>query len=193
MNQSARRAPNCPRHVLLSDLTTAQRDALRRAQLLALDVDGTLTDGRVVYVGETEQQSFCVRDGQGLVWLRRAGVKLAWISGRGCEATERRARELGVEYVHLRCKDKTAALESVQAELGIGPHETLAMGDDLPDLALASRASFLATPADGLAELRRRADLVTAAHAGHGAVRELCELCLAAKGLWDGLIDDAAR
>lgn len=179
--------------MLLSDLTTAQRDALARAQLLALDVDGTLTDGRVVYVGETELQSFCVRDGQGLVWLRRAGVKLAWISGRGCEATERRARELGVEFVHLRCKDKTAALAGVQAELGIGPSETLAMGDDLPDLALAKGASFLATPADGQAELRARADLVTSAPAGQGAVRELCELCLAAKGLWEDLIDSAAR
>jgi 3-deoxy-D-manno-octulosonate 8-phosphate phosphatase (KDO 8-P phosphatase) len=193
VNPSARRAPNCPRHVLFSELTTAQRDALARAQLLALDVDGTLTDGRVVYVGENELQSFCVRDGQGLVWLRRAGVKLAWISGRGCVATERRARELGVEFLHLRCKDKTQALAAAQTELGIGPDQTLAMGDDLPDLALAKGACFLATPADGQAELRRRADLVTAAPSGQGAVRELCELCLMAKGLWEDLVDDAAR
>lgn len=179
--------------VPLTDLTDAQRDALARARLLVLDVDGTLTDGRVVYVGEEEAQSFCVRDGQGLVWLRKAGVALAWISGRGCAATERRARDLGVEFVHLRCKDKTAALAEVQAHLRIGPAETLAMGDDLPDLALAKGASFFATPADGRGELRERADFVAQVRGGEGAVRELCELCLAAKGRWDELVEAATR
>ena len=65
------------------------RERLDRIKLFALDVDGTLTDGRIVYAGDQELQTFDVRDGQGLVWLRRAGVKLAWISGRGCDATRR--------------------------------------------------------------------------------------------------------
>ena len=73
------------------------RAALARARLLALDVDGVLTDGRVVYAGEMELQAFDVQDGQGLVWLRRAGVHVAWITGRGSPATEKRARELGVD------------------------------------------------------------------------------------------------
>ena len=79
---------------------------LSQVRLFALDVDGTLTDGGVVYLGGEELQRFCVRDGQGLVWLRRAGVELAWISGRGCEATRRRAEELGVQHLVLRCGDK---------------------------------------------------------------------------------------
>ncbi len=177
----------------LKDFNSDQRAALARARLLVLDVDGTLTDGRVVYVGEQEVQSFCVRDGQGLVWLRKAGVALAWISGRGCAATERRAQDLGVEFVRLRCRDKTAALTELQAQLGISAVETLAMGDDLPDLALARGASFFATPADGRRELRERADLVTEVRGGEGAVRELCELCLVAKGRWDELLEPAIR
>lgn len=171
----------------LRDLSDAQRAALADARLLALDVDGTLTDGRVVYVGEEELQAFCVRDGQGLAWLRKAGVELAWITGRGCAATERRARELGVRFVHTRCKDKAQTLLAAQAELGVDATSTLAMGDDLPDLALARGASFFATPSDGRIELRERADLVTSARGGEGAVRELCELVLRAKGRWEEL------
>lgn len=172
-------------------LSAEAAERLARIELFALDVDGTLTDGRVVYVGAEESQAFCVRDGQGLVWLRRAGVMLAWISGRGCEPTQRRAEELAVDLVELRCEDKRATLARIQGRLGIGPDQTLAMGDDLPDLALAAGATFFAAPADARAEVRARADYVTAAPAGAGAVREVCELCLRAKGAW-GAIEDAA-
>ncbi len=175
------------------DLDDRELARLAAAKLLVLDVDGTLTDGRVVYVGDEESQAFCVRDGQGLVWLKRAGVKLAWISGRGSRPTERRAEELEIDFVRLRCSDKTAALKEVQAELGVTPEETIAMGDDLPDLALASGSSFFAAPADARKEVRERADLVVGAIGGNGAVRELCEHCLRAKGLWQGLVETAYR
>lgn len=161
------------------------RARLAGVRLLALDVDGVLTDGRVTYVGEHESQSFWVQDGQGLVWLRKAGVRLAWISGRGCEATERRARELGVDELHLRSGPKDQVLGEVQARLGVAPAETAAMGDDLPDLGLAERAGFFAAPANARSEVRARADLVTRASGGAGAVRELVEHILRAQGRWD--------
>jgi 3-deoxy-D-manno-octulosonate 8-phosphate phosphatase (KDO 8-P phosphatase) len=177
-----------------SDSTLSDELARRlgRVTLFVLDVDGTLTDGQVVYMGNQESQAFSVHDGQGLVWMRRAGVKLAWISGRGCSATARRAEELSVDFVELRCKDKRAALAAIQAELGIGPDETLAMGDDLPDLALARGATFFAAPADAREEVRDRADHVTASRAGAGAVREVCELCLRAKNAWRAIEEAAA-
>jgi 3-deoxy-D-manno-octulosonate 8-phosphate phosphatase (KDO 8-P phosphatase) len=175
------------------DLDEKQRAHLAAAKLLVLDVDGTLTDGRVVYIGGEESQAFCVRDGQGLVWLHRAGVKLAWISGRGSEPTRRRAEELGIDHVSLRCRDKTAALQRAQAELGVGPAETIAMGDDLPDLALAAGSAFFAAPRDARREVRERADLVVNAVGGSGAVRELCEACLRAKDLWQGIVGAADR
>jgi 3-deoxy-D-manno-octulosonate 8-phosphate phosphatase (KDO 8-P phosphatase) len=156
--------------------------ALARARLLALDVDGTLTDGRVVYLGDQELVVFDVHDGQGLVWLRRAGIALAWISGRGSPAVERRASELGVAEVHLRVKDKERVLADVQRRLGIGKDETVAMGDDLADLALAERAGLLVAPSNARPEVRARAALVTRASGGRGAVRELAERLLAAQG-----------
>ena len=170
-----------------SDATTEA--VLARAKLLALDVDGTLTDGRVVYCGEQELQSFCVRDGQGLAWLRDAGVHLVWITGRGCKPTERRASELGVVELHQRAGPKADVLASVQERLSIEPADTIAMGDDLPDLGLAQRAALFACPSDAASEVRERADWVASALAGNGAVRELAEAILRAQGLWKPLLE----
>ena len=166
---------------------------LARARLLVLDVDGTLTDGGVRYVGDEELVRFDVRDGQGLVWLREAGVEVAWITGRGCKATETRAAELGVRELHLRTDAKAATLERVQRRLEVTPEETVAMGDDLSDLAFATRAALLAAPGDAHATVRERAGLVTRAHGGRGAVRELCDALLAAKDLLRARVDRSVR
>lgn len=173
----------------MAEIAREIRECLARARLLALDVDGTLTPGRVVYAGGVEVQSFCVHDGQGLVWLRRAGVVLAWISGRGCDATRRRAAELGVDELHLKVRSKSAVLQEIQRRLGIAAAETVAMGDDLPDLALAAGSGVFACPADARPEVRERADLVTAARAGEGAARELAEALLRARDQWDGTLE----
>ncbi len=162
---------------------------LAPARLVALDVDGVLTDGRVVYQGEQELQAFDVRDGLGIQLLAREGLTVAWISGRGCVATRRRAAELGVRELHLETKSKGAALEELQRRMGISVRETVAMGDDLPDLELAARSGAFAVPADAHPEGRRRAHLVCAAAGGRGAVRELAEAILRARGSWQGLVD----
>jgi len=158
-------------------------ERLRRARLLALDVDGTLTDGRIVYDDQGgELQSFCVQDGHGLVMVRKAGVQLAWITGRGCAATERRARELQVVELVCRSGPKGAVLSALQERLGIEPDATVAMGDDVTDLELALHAGFFAAPATARPEVRERADYVCAARAGDGAVRELTDHLLRALG-----------
>lgn len=173
------------------ELDARRTRILAGVRLLALDVDGTLTDGRVVYAeGDDEVrevQAFHVHDGQGLTWLARAGVAVVWISGRGSEATRRRASELGVAELHLGVADKGAVLADVQARLGLTPEHTAAMGDDLGDLALKQRAAFFAAPADARAEVRAVADLITAAGGGRGAVRELVEAILCARGRWPGI------
>ena len=163
---------------------------LSRIRLVALDVDGVLTDGRVVYVGEEELQSFDVQDGFALSRLRKAGLAVAWITGRGCRATERRAAELGVDELHVKAGPKDVILAELQVRLDIPPEATLAMGDDLPDLRMARCAGLLAAPANARPEVRERADLVTAAAGGRGAVRELCERLLAARGDWDPMVTD---
>jgi 3-deoxy-D-manno-octulosonate 8-phosphate phosphatase (KDO 8-P phosphatase) len=177
----------------VKDIDPDVRRALAATRLLALDVDGTLTDGSVVYLGEAaggveEEQRFCARDGQGLAWLRAAGVRLAWITGRGCAATEARAAELGVDVLRRLAGRKDEILAEIQKELGIPAAATVAMGDDLPDLALARHAHVFCCPADAAPEVRVRADHVTAARGGHGAVRELCEAILRARGEWDALV-----
>ena len=166
-------------------------ERLARARLVALDVDGVLTDGRVTLAGEVEVQSFDVHDGQGLVWLRRAGVQVAWITGRGCESTARRASELGIEELHMRSGPKAEVLARVQAEHKIDPADTVAMGDDLPDFGLAERASVFVAPANARAEVRARADFTTTCRGGRGAVRELVEAILSAQGRWASIVDPA--
>ena len=178
-----------PRHPAAGALERA----LAEARLLVLDVDGTLTDGRVAYLGDEELCTFDVHDGQGLVWLREAGLELAWISGRGSRAVERRARELGVRELHLRVGDKARVLAELQTRLDLAPAHTVAMGDDLADVALLARAALLVAPANARPEVRARAGLVTSAAGGAGAVRELAERLLAARGLWQARLERLAR
>lgn len=174
-------------------MTDPQLELLRRAKLLALDVDGTLTDGGLVYGGERESARFDVRDGLALEWLAREGVAIAWITGRSGAYAGLRAAQLGIRELHLGVSDKTAVLAEVQTRLGIAPADTIAMGDDLPDLALARRAALFAAPADARPEVRERAQLVTAAKGGAGAVRELVEELLRARGAWQRLIEHYSR
>lgn len=166
-------------------------ERLAAISLAVFDVDGTLTDGGVTYGEGLELQRFDVRDGQGLVWLRKAGVSLAWISGRGCDATRRRAEELGVAELHLRAGPKGRILEAVQERLGVGPEGTLAMGDDAPDLALFARAAVAVCPADAVACVREAADWVTTGAGGAGAAREVAERVLEAQGVLERWIAEA--
>lgn len=158
----------------------AQR--LARVRLLALDVDGVLTDGRLHYLGEQELVSFSAYDGLGMRWLLEAGLRITWITGRGCKATAARAAELGIDELHMRVRDKESVLREVQERLGIGVEATAALGDDLPDLALAERAALFAAPANAVPRVKEHAALVLEQRGGEGAVRELAERILAAQG-----------
>lgn len=170
--------------------------ALAAVKLVALDVDGVLTDGRIVYGPggvDDEQMTFHVRDGIGLRWLADAGIAIAWITGRGCAATRSRAKELGITRLIERAGPKGEVLSRVQRELGVSRDATLAMGDDLPDLSMRGACALFVAPADAVEEVRARADLVLRAGGGRGAVRELCEAVLRAQGRWDAIVDAAAR
>ncbi|HRV79813.1 MAG TPA: HAD hydrolase family protein [Planctomycetota bacterium] len=169
-------------------------DHLARMELLVLDIDGTLTDGQVVYSVEGDVQRYSVHDGQGLVWVTRiGGMKQAWISGRAGSPARRRAKELGVDCLRLGVSGKAQVLQSVQQELGIAPDRTLAMGDDLPDLGLAAHSGLFIAPKNARSEVRQRAHFVTRKRGGHGAVREVCEWLLYAKGHWSGIVEDLVR
>jgi 3-deoxy-D-manno-octulosonate 8-phosphate phosphatase (KDO 8-P phosphatase) len=153
-----------------------------RIRLLVLDVDGVLTDGRlhISATGE-EVKVFHVRDGSGLVALQRAGVTVAIISGRASAAVTRRASELGIAHVRQGISDKGAALDALCAELGLAQEEVACVGDDTPDLPMFDRAGIAVAVADAHPAAAARAHWVTQARGGRGAVRELCDLLLAAR------------
>lgn len=160
-----------------------------RARLLALDVDGTLTDGRILFSVAGDTLAFDVRDGLAIEWLAAAGVTVAWISGRASNATLERAKKLHVPEIFVGVADKRACLGELQQRRGIAIADTLAMGDDLPDLALAARAAALIVPSDARPEVLAAAHWVTQAGGGRGAVRELAERMLRARGAWPGVLE----
>lgn len=167
-------------------LAGAARGALERAgdvRLLAMDVDGTLTDGSLLIGADAEMaKAFSVRDGFGLTLLAKAGIELAIITGRHSAIVERRAAELGIRRVHQAVKDKLATLQQICRQTGIGLAQTAFIGDDWPDLPAMSACGLAAAPADAVEEVRLAAHWVATARAGGGAVRELAMFILDAQG-----------
>jgi 3-deoxy-D-manno-octulosonate 8-phosphate phosphatase (KDO 8-P phosphatase) len=163
-------------------------ERLRPVRLLVLDVDGTLTDNVVEVSEHGESLRFCVADGLAIKELQKAGVEVAWISGRGSPATAARAGDLGVRLLRLKTLAKGEAALEIARGLRVAVHETAGMGDDLPDLSLRAACGFLAAPANARPEVAARADHVTRAAGGAGAVRELAELILRAQGRWAAIV-----
>lgn len=170
----------------MADDLTARLQPLR---LMAFDVDGILTDGRLYFSDDGgEFKSFHTLDGQGMKMLRDAGIKLALITSRRSALVERRARDLGVHYCYQGVEAKRDTLDEILGELKLQPAQAGYMGDDLLDLGALGRAGFAATVPAAPATVRSRCHYVTSAPGGGGAVREVCELILGAQGLLDGLV-----
>lgn len=152
-------------------------------RLVAFDIDGVFTDGRFYLSDDgVETKAFHTQDGFGVRLLLNAGVAVAVISGRSSCAVTRRMDELGVAHVVLGCKDKVAALDSIAAELGIGPNDCAYVGDDIPDLPLLNHVGFSFAVANAVTAVREACDYTTDLSGGFGAVREVCELIVAAQG-----------
>ena len=172
------------------------RSKARNIKMLLLDVDGVLTDGTFVPAASgdgSEPKRFHSRDGVGLVLARKAGLKLGLISGRRSTNVAARAEELEMDFVRLGVSDKLAALDEALAQESCELSELAYMGDDLPDLAILTRAGLSATVEDAPLEVRSRVDYVTRARGGYGAVRELVELILSSQGKLDDLIRSYLR
>ena len=159
---------------------------LRRIRLLVLDIDGTLTDGRLYYGRDGEAlKVFDVRDGHGLRLLQLcAKVKLAVLTGRRADLSRARCAELGVEHIVERSRAKGEGLRQICAALSVPLEETCFMGDDVNDLPALRLCALPACPADAAPEVRRECLFVAEAAGGRGAVRALCELILSATVGW---------
>lgn len=158
-------------------------DKLERIRLIAFDVDGVFTDGRFYLSDDgVETKAFHTQDGYGVRRLLDAGVAAAVISGRRSGAVEKRMAELGVPHVILGCKDKVAAMDELAAELGLPLDACAFVGDDLPDMPLLERVGFSVAVANAVPALQDYCDYVTRKRGGSGAVREICDLLVAATG-----------
>ena len=161
---------------------TATANRLAGIRLAAFDIDGVFTDGRL-YLSDDglESTAFHTQDGFGMRRLLDAGVEVAVISGRKSGAVERRMEELGVRHVVQGCRDKVGALDRLAAELGVTAADCAYAGDDEPDLPLLRHVGYSIAVANAVQTVREACDYTTRARGGFGAVREVCELILAAR------------
>lgn len=161
----------------------------RAIELILSDVDGVLTNGGIIYDNQgIELKQFHVRDGLGIKLWRRAGLEFGIITGRNSHIVRLRAQELGVALIRQGVEDKWRATQQVMEELRLEPSQVAYIGDDLPDLAVIQRVGWGVAVADAVPELKRAAAQITTVGGGCGAVREVVEGLLKARGMWDGLI-----
>jgi 3-deoxy-D-manno-octulosonate 8-phosphate phosphatase (KDO 8-P phosphatase) len=163
-------------------------ERLQRIKLLILDVDGVMTDGRIIFDSNgVESKFFNVKDGHGIKMLQRGGIEVGIISGRESQVVTNRAAELGISLVYQKSLDKLTPYNRILADTGLTEEETGFIGDDLIDIPVLKRVGFAAAPADAVAEVLPHVHYVATQGGGWGAVREVCDMILKAQGKWGEL------
>lgn len=181
INKKARRPQSAP----------AIRAIAKNIKMLILDVDGVLTDGGIILDNEgNEYKSFHVRDGHGIKMLIRSGINVAIITGRHSKVVDRRAHELGITEVFQKCHDKRVAYKKLLEQYSLKGGEVAYVGDDIVDVPIMSMAGLPVAVADAAEDAKEFALLVTENRGGRGAVREVADFILKAKGIWQGMLDD---
>ena len=158
---------------------------IRLIRLLVLDVDGVMTDGRIImdYAGR-EIKNFDVKDGHGIKVLMRYGIDVILVTGRRSDVVEHRARDLGISEVHQGVTNKLEIGDTILRNRSLNYEHIAFIGDDIVDIPLLRRVGFSAAVADAAEDVRKCVDYVTIRKGGRGAVREVCEVILKAKGEW---------
>jgi 3-deoxy-D-manno-octulosonate 8-phosphate phosphatase (KDO 8-P phosphatase) len=167
-----------------------------RIKVLLMDVDGTMTDGGVILLSQTdgsalEIKNFDAHDGQGLTLAHTAGIRTGCITGRESAALLRRANEMKMEFIYMKQPLKMPAYEEILRKAGVSDAEVSYVGDDLPDIPLLRRVGLAVAVGDAVPEVKKAAHYTTKALAGRGAIREAIELILKSKGIWEQLIEKA--
>jgi 3-deoxy-D-manno-octulosonate 8-phosphate phosphatase (KDO 8-P phosphatase) len=161
-------------------------DKLKNIRLLLLDVDGVMTDGGIIYdANGLETKRFNVKDGHGIKMLQRYGVEVGIITGRNSIVVDNRAKELGISLVYQGSLKKIESYEDIKLKTGITDEQIAFMGDDVIDVPVLRKVGFSATPLDALPEVLAVVDYVATRNGGCGAVREVCDHILKARGAWD--------
>ena len=162
----------------------------KNIRLLILDVDGVLTDGSIILDNKgNEFKAFHVRDGHGIKMLIKAGIRVAIITGRRSKVVERRAKELGIAEVYQKCYNKIEAYNHIKSKFSLRDNEIAYIGDDIVDLPLIKRVGLSFAVADSPEEVKSLTSAVTKNRGGRAAAREVTDIILKAKGLWNKVID----
>jgi len=170
-------------------MTDVPKTNLAEIELLVLDVDGVLTDGTIVIDADgRESKFFNLLDGHGIRMWRKAGLKVAFLSGRSSEPTKYRAEQLEIDYCIQDCLDKLPVIEKLLEQLGLSANKIAYIGDDLLDLPVIRYAGFGVAVANAVDEVKQYADYVTTRRGGNGAVREVIEYILKNSGRWQELM-----
>jgi len=177
-------------------ISPALKKRAAKIELLLMDVDGTMTDGGVTLLSQTdgtalEIKTFDAHDGQGLTLARTAGLRTGCITGRESAALLRRANEMKMEFIYMKQALKMPAYEEILRKAGVSDSAVAYVGDDLPDIPLMRRVGLAIAVGDAVPEVKQAAHYTTKAVAGHGAIREAVELVLKSKGIWAEMIDKA--
>ncbi|MEE9503514.1 MAG: HAD-IIIA family hydrolase [Thermodesulfobacteriota bacterium] len=166
------------------------RKKLKSVKRLMLDVDGVLTDGKIIYNDRGEEiKAFNVRDGHGLKLLMRAGIEIALITGRKSKVVLHRARDLGIKKVYQGVINKIEIYEKILKEKKLKDINVGFVGDDLVDIPVLKRVGFSAAVGDAIPEVKKVVDYVASKRGGEGAVREICELLLKVQNKWEGITE----
>lgn len=161
------------------------KEKLKEIKLLILDVDGVMTDGRIIMDNAgRELKNFDVRDGHGIKMIQRYGIKVAILTGRKSKVVEHRAKDLEIGDVYQKAFNKKEIFEKILLKHNLSDREAAYMGDDIVDIPVLKSVGFSAAVADALDIVKKQVDYVTKNRGGHGAVREVCEMILQAQGKW---------
>ncbi|MBI5287297.1 MAG: HAD-IIIA family hydrolase [Deltaproteobacteria bacterium] len=169
-------------------------EKIKAIKLLILDVDGVLTDGRIIYDDDGRQiKAFDVKDGHGIKLLMQGGVDVGIITARESRVILHRAKDLGIDIVYQKAIDKVKAFQEIIDKRGLQPNEVAYVGDDIVDLSILRRVGFSAAVNDSVEDIRGSVDWVTTKQGGRGAVREICELILKVQGKWEKVTERYMR
>lgn len=162
---------------------------LEQIKLILLDVDGTLTDGKIYYDSQgNEVKAFNAKDGMAIAQAVSKGIEFGIITGRNSSIVERRAHELGIKYLYQGIQDKVEVAEKLIEKLGITYREVMYIGDDINDLAIMRKVGYRACPQDAAEEVIECCDIISKYTGGNGAVREIVEDVLKSQDKWDEIV-----
>lgn len=163
---------------------------LNNIKLIILDVDGTLTDGKIYYDNNgNEMKAFNAKDGMAIAQAIKNGIEIAIITGRKSEIVDRRGKELGIKYIFQGIHRKIEALNELIEELHIINDNVMYIGDDINDLEIMKQVKFAACPFDAVNEVKEICDIISSYTGGNGAVREIIENVLKIQGKWDEIVN----